>query len=76
MLWGTAIINILFLSVRGPSLYFRIHRRQILTYKDVPRTERVEQKTISDVCTLYANVSYHPEIRVIRLPPAYLLVFL
>ena len=27
---------ILILSVRGPSLYVRIYRRQIMTYKDGP----------------------------------------
>ena len=30
------------LSVRGASLYVRICRRQILTYKDAPRTERIK----------------------------------
>ena len=42
---STAIGNILILSVRRPSLYVRIwrlHLRQILTYKDGPRVERVK----------------------------------
>ena len=37
----TAVTNILILSVMGPSLYAGI-RRQILTYKDGPRAERVK----------------------------------
>ena len=41
----TAIINSLILSVRGPSLYAsNVYRRQILTYKDGPRTVRVNDK--------------------------------
>ena len=36
-----SIINILILLVQGPSLYVRI-RRQIPTYKDRPRAERVD----------------------------------
>ena len=35
-----------FLSMRGPSLYVkiqRLYRRQILTYKDGPRTERAKK---------------------------------
>ena len=38
---STAIIKIIILSVRGQSLYVRIYRCQILTYKDCPRTVRV-----------------------------------
>ena len=40
-----AIRNILILPVRGPSLYVRV-RRQILTYKDGPRTERIKSVNI------------------------------
>ena len=41
------IINILILSILGPSLYVRIWRpRQILTYQDGPSIERVNKLSI------------------------------
>ena len=38
---STAIINVVIPSARGPSLNF--YRRQILTYKDSPRAETVNE---------------------------------
>ena len=40
---------ILILSVRGPSLYVRIYRRQIMTYKDGPHAERIKVYAMSSV---------------------------
>ena len=62
---STAIITILILSVREPSLYVRIwrlHRRQILTYKDDPRTERI----ISISAIITVEVDGHWVLRVKR----------
>ena len=54
-LWSMTIIIILILPVRGASLYVR-SRRQILTYKDGPRDERVktEHKVQDDVLLVKA----------------------
>ena len=45
---STVIINILILSVWGPSLYcLCFYRRPILTYKDGPRAERVKHSELN-----------------------------
>ena len=42
MLWVYGHYKYLILSVRGSFLYIIIYRRQILTYQDGPRAERVK----------------------------------
>ena len=41
--WVAGHYKYVLLSVLGPSLYVRIYRRQIRTYKDGPRAERVKR---------------------------------
>ena len=52
------LYNKVFLSVRGPFLFVRICRRQILTYKDDPRAERVKEVMRYFVFQRRNNIQY------------------